>query len=103
MNTSSRTTRRNPRTFEIRGAQWVESTRKGPGAGPRIRFERSLAWVLVPVAMVAFAGVILLLFAVLVTLLAAGILTAWKRSMQQAARLRARRQARRPNVPMRPE
>jgi hypothetical protein len=65
MDTPTRRTNREPRTFELRDSQWVEAT-----ASRRLR---PPYWVLFPVALAAMTGVVLITFAALAAL-ATGLL-----------------------------
>lgn len=99
MDTPPRPLRRAPRTFEMRDAEWIETT---PAAGRGVR--RAPLWVLVPVVMVALAGVLLLLFVAIVALLTGGVANVRQRVGERAAglreRLRTLLRGRRGGVPM---
>ncbi len=84
MDTPSRsdTPVREPRTFELRDAEWVEET-------PRRRFRVS-RWILVPVVLAALTGIALIIFAAIAALATGGLVALRSVVVEQGARLRKR-------------
>lgn len=73
---------REPRTFELHDAEWVEAA---PARRPRLS-----RWILVPVVLAALTGVVLILFAAIAALATGGLLALRATVVEQASRLRER-------------
>jgi len=84
MDTLSRsdTPTREPRTFELRDAEWVEAK---PARGPRVS-----RWILVPAVLAALTGVLLILFAAIAAAATGGLVALRSAVVAQGARLRRR-------------
>jgi hypothetical protein len=83
MKNSSRdaTPARPPRTFELRDAEWIDTTPKRP---------RAPLWLLVPAALIALSSLVLVAFAAIVALATGGIFAARALIRERSGRLRER-------------
>ncbi len=73
---------REPRTFELREAGWVEAA---PERRPRLS-----RWLLVPAVLAALTGIVLIVFAAIAALATGGLLAVRAAVVEQGARLRER-------------